>query len=525
MQYMLPLALMLIPAVGVIAGDRPPPAHSRRLHATASHYGDSYWAPIDEDDTVFVSDVGFGLDTGCSYRSEGPLRIHLYVGRYVGPVRQDGFLVNPKDLIARRLLSPMAHLRLPVYDVDVYGDPTDPTVPPEVDHVYFNGNLVGTLGGDNEIWKLNEFDLPIEWIKFPARGAAPGLPPDPADNVIEIRIDEASGGQENWCTSADWAQLDFSAIAPILLVHGTAAKSSTWEPSFTTFFSDSHAPWSNDINLSPNGAILDNARQLSESVGLIAQMFGAKKCHIVAHSKGGLDTRAYLYKHYDPATVKVLSVYTLSTPHRGTVLADIAVARREATKPESSNPDLQTVLQTDYWLDVAGIFSYKVPQGDASDDQTTYAMAHFNNRFPGVPPKANILFYNFGADADLNHNGTIEHDSTREKDETADADQTVFSPARATAVYKTLGTAASIRITLGKRPGRLWGENTFTDISIASSTTSFEVNDLITTATSAQSLGGVNLSQTPLSANHFSIKSSTLASTILQHILADFPNN
>ena len=88
-------------------------------------------------------------------------------------------------------------------------------------------------------------------------------------------------------------------------------------------------------------------------------------------------------------------------------------------------------------------------------------------------------------------------------------------------MYRAIGNVASIKVVVGTRPGRIWGTNTFTDIQVASTNNPFKVNDLVVAVTSAMSPGGVFLGQR--AANHSSMKSTDLASTILQHILSDYP--
>jgi pimeloyl-ACP methyl ester carboxylesterase len=511
----LSLALLLSAApVALHAQDR----HNGRvlqadaIHAPAiganSHSGSSPFPPPDEDDTLFVVDTGSGLDTGCTFRSGGPFMIHLKVKRVVGPINGDGTLQNPGDLISRGLVSPTAHLRLPAFDVDVNGAPG---FPPEVDRLFFNGHDLGTLTGDNNIWKLNEFDVPIDWVKFPAQAAA-GSQPSPADNILQLNIDEASAPDENWCTSIDWAEIEFKAVAPIFLVHGTNAQSDTWNPHFTAFFQTSGAPWSNDINLQKNGGILANGGLLATRVQQLADSFGAKKCHIIAHSKGGLDTRAYLNNQYDEKKLKVLSVYTLSTPHHGTIVSDIIVAGRAAKNPESPNADIKYLIDHDYSF-------VSTPQPPAIGDQTTVSMARFNSAFPSVP--GGILFYNYGADADLNHDGRIQANETNELFPGILPNN--MAAAAGTAMYRAIGNISSIRVTVGTRPGRLWGTNTYTAITVASTNNPFAINDLVTSVPSAHSPGGNYLATQ--AANHSSMKTTALAQTILQHIVADFPNH
>jgi triacylglycerol lipase len=473
---------------------------------THTHSGSSPFPPPDEDDTLFVLDSGGGLDSGCTYRSGGPLHISLKVKRFVGEVNGDGTLRDAATMVSRGYISAKAHLRLPAFDIDVNGAPG---YPPEVDRIFFNGHDLGTLTGDNNIWKLNSFDIPIEWVKFPSRGSA-GSEPSPAINDIQINIDEASAPYENWCMSVDWVQLDFSAIAPIFMVHGTNAQSDTWDPHFTAFFGGTPVPWSNDINLAANGSILGNGGLLATRLQALAKSFGAKKCHIIAHSKGGLDSRAFLNNNYDPDTLKVLSVYTLSTPHHGTIVSDIIVAKRAAKNPESPNPDVEYLISHDYSL-------LSTPQPPAIGDQTTVSMAAFNARFPSVP--GDVRFYNYGANADLNGNGRIEAAETAEMIPGIVPDG--MASAAGTAMYRAIGNVAAISVVRGTRPG-FWGTSTFTSINVSATNPQFLRNDLVTSVPSSQSPGGIFLGQR--NANHSSMKTQALAQTILQHIVSDFPN-
>lgn len=499
--------LLLVPAALFAQDWRAPESGGPHTATSLSHAGSSPFDPRPEDDTRFVVDSGSGLDTGCTFRDGGPLVIHLQIKRYVGPTKGDSTLADPAGLVSKGLVSAKAHIRMPAYDVDVNGAPG---YPPEVDNVSFNGHALGSLTGDNNIWKLNEFDVPIDWVKFPSKGS-PGTPPAPADNIIQIDIDQASIPYFNWCTSIDWVELEFQAVAPIFLVHGTNANSGSWDPNFTAFFGNSGAPWSNDINLTPNGTIVGNGAQLATRVQQLAAMFGAKKCHIIAHSKGGLDTRAYLNNQYDAKKVKVLSVYTLSTPHHGTIISDITVAARTTTHPESPNPDIQTLISLDGWTP-----SSSTPQPPALNDQTTVHMAQFNSQYPSVP--GGIKFYNYGADADLNHNGHIEAGETAPLLPGWLPNSLLASAG--TAMYRAIGNVGSIRVVTGTR---YFGLRTFTSIEVASTNHPFALNDLVVSVASAHSPFGTFLQQ--LNANHSSMKTTALASTILQRILSDFPNH
>jgi triacylglycerol lipase len=80
-----------------------------RASATSAHVGSSPFEPPKHNDTTFVVDQGGGLDTGCSYRSEGPLVFEIPIDRVVGDrdkLKQNG------------MISDTAILEMPAYDVD-----------------------------------------------------------------------------------------------------------------------------------------------------------------------------------------------------------------------------------------------------------------------------------------------------------------------------------------------------------------------------------------------------------------------
>ncbi len=66
------------------------------------------------------------------------------------------------------------------------------------------------------------------------------------------------------------------------------------------------------------GSIEERARALD---GELTRLVGARPCHILAHSLGGLDARFFI-THLGGAK-RVRSLTTLATPHRGTIIADL----------------------------------------------------------------------------------------------------------------------------------------------------------------------------------------------------------
>jgi len=69
------------------------------------------------------------------------------------------------------------------------------------------------------------------------------------------------------------------------------------------------------------GSILSNAELLKTSIDEITEKTGCEKVNIIAHSKGGIDSRYCIWK-YDYGD-KVASLTTISTPHHGAEIADI----------------------------------------------------------------------------------------------------------------------------------------------------------------------------------------------------------
>lgn len=169
------------------------------LAVTATGPRTSPFKPPTQD--VFLTDAAAGLDTGCIFNSNplNPLTINILVDRFVGDVDANGYLVNPTPLISAGIIPASVDLILPAFDIDYTG-----AAPPERDELLFNGQSLGFLTGDNNIWKLNTFRLDVRRIKFPAR-PAPGAALVPASNRVQIKIDVLSVNR--WCMQVDWVAL------------------------------------------------------------------------------------------------------------------------------------------------------------------------------------------------------------------------------------------------------------------------------------------------------------------------------
>lgn len=115
---------------------------------------------------------------------------------------------------------------------------------------------------------------------------------------------------------------------PILLVHGILARDKTKSDRLKTWgnlpcYLCKHGVKVFFGNTDACGSIKDNANKIKETVEKIINKYGYEKVNIIAHSKGGIESRYAITKLgiHD----KVASLTTINTPHRGAALADIAV--------------------------------------------------------------------------------------------------------------------------------------------------------------------------------------------------------
>lgn len=107
---------------------------------------------------------------------------------------------------------------------------------------------------------------------------------------------------------------------PLILAHGIAAKDSKffWGRIYDTFKDAGiKVYWGNTDSWS---SIEINANYLKETIDRVLEEEKTEKVNIIAHSKGGIDSR-YLISSLGYAS-KVASLVTISTPHRGSPIAD-----------------------------------------------------------------------------------------------------------------------------------------------------------------------------------------------------------
>lgn len=455
-----------------------------------SHIGSSPFAPPKGDDVIFVVDTDTGLDTPCTFRSGGPLRFKIKATRFVGPVNADGTLQDVAKLVANNVVSATATLAMPGFDVDYDANP-GPPYSPERDKVTFNGHPVEFLKGLNGEWVMNSFVIPIEQVKFPARGAA-GAAPTPAENEIVIDIDTANA-DELWCTAVDWATLRIKALSPVVLIHGNNSNGGFFErQGFVDALRSRAIAFDNSITMATD-TVAAHAAKLDALLPAIVKSFGVDSVHLIAHSKGGLDTRDYLanYQGAHDADFKVLSLSTLSTPHNGSILADLKLSYDAAASVTSH-------------IDFSGFPSFtetvaKATSADAGVPNLTVSfVSAFNSTNVARLPA--IAFNTIAADADTNGNAEIDLtpdeylDLRRESAQLTALHDSTFGHTKSriavNAVYQVLRSTAGVTVTYTDKTlfgKKLWTTATLTSIPNATPLG----NDTLVTIPSGQGDGSL----------------------------------
>lgn len=118
----------------------------------------------------------------------------------------------------------------------------------------------------------------------------------------------------------------------------------------------------------PGGNMWTNGPVLAEVIKKVAKYYNVPQINIIAHSKGGIDTQAALV-HYQ-ASPYVNVVHQLSTPNRGSELADLAYSNWAGWLANllGKRDDAVYSLQTSYMAD----FRSKTDNRSENDATTTY---------------------------------------------------------------------------------------------------------------------------------------------------------
>ncbi len=353
-------------------------------------------------DVSFVNDSDFSFHklTFRKFLKSEAFTFDIEVTRAVGDVQK---------LLDNKLIEKDAILNIFAYDVDsdIPAHIAALGVKPEKDSVLFNGNPIGFLSGSNEKWEKSTFVIPVESINFPSIGTN-GQPPTPTKNTIEILVDidnegnfiEDFGTDEIWSVAVNHAQLTIQTVSPIILIHGNNSDGDFFKrQEFTKPLETMGWPFDNSISM-PTESIFAHSGRLATLIPRRVRQFGVDSIHIVAHSKGGLDTRGYLATYYVPSVFKVLSLTTLSTPHLGTAFADYQIARASEIFIVDLAPELADL---GFFDDFAGVDA-------GTRDLTTKSAGAFHKRNEEALKKfeKETKFQNVGGDADKNMSNDID---------------------------------------------------------------------------------------------------------------------
>jgi len=503
--------------------------------------------PEPPSDRCFVVDTpqpGFRQDVD-EYR-RGTLVIQIPVTRYCGPVDANGYLTHASGLIDRGYAKPYANLRMLVYDVDFNcgGDNCcgDPECRCERNEVRFNGVPVHSLHPDNdrwvkganEVWRVSDYKIPLSAIKFPhAPGEGDDGRPHRAVNTVEVVIDRLGAGC--WASTVDWVSLKIGIMSPIVLVPGI---NTDRECFLRQHFEDEPnslgLPYDRSIDFGPgiqgyDDRIAKNADFLNAHLTeKIVKAYGVDSLHLVCHSKGGLDARAYLAQYEPPAEWFryldgerhwTLSLTTIATLHEGSVLADVLVQARDAT---------QAVAHIEYRGFPFYLFFNRFVDHFVKDfrpgnhDLTTAAASAFN--IENIENLAAARSY-FAVWADADQNGNRQIDAGAEFAGFAEEDPDC-RPKHASLLYQILGTVSSVETTERWVQNNHWSARVVT-ISAVPQTGLFTPNDCAVSIYSAGHPGAFSHLLRSWSyrwggagRNHFSIIDRATAATVIYYYLA-----
>ncbi|MBT2638868.1 hypothetical protein [Bacillus sp. ISL-39] len=132
----------------------------------------------------------------------------------------------------------------------------------------------------------------------------------------------SSGTPGTWYVGSNPSWVD-PAKSPIVFIHGYNSSASVWwdgNDMYETALANGYQ--TAFIDLYPEKDMWENGAMLAGKLRQIYEYFGSKKLVVVGHSKGGVDTQTALV-HYG-AHQYVSNVITLSSPHHGTQLSDLA---------------------------------------------------------------------------------------------------------------------------------------------------------------------------------------------------------
>ena len=424
------------------------------------------------------------------------------------PVKIHRVIPDVKKAIELGTLSSKATVTFWVYDIDSDGGEC-----PELNTASINGYRLGDLRGANGTWTRHEFSVPISKFNFPSKPGAS------ATNTFRMDIDV--NGCDQWLAEVDYVQIEFEAADPIVFVHGILSSAERWNVLNSELVSRGFVT-ANTVNLRyedfPANALMTpascnqeqfqsvaaNVKQLRTFVEDILTGLGAERVHLITHSKGGIDSRAFINDIRNnklrsrvgtlrgqavEGEIEVASLTTLNTPHAGSPAADLGVAYALSQNGRTTDPELlDTLLQSDGGFIRGRVVSQLLGKNHVCDLTQNSAREYSRSNPVTVPILASWT------NADSNGDNVL-----------SSSDAAGFGPAGsgfvANGVINQLYTFVGNTSTL-----------VYTDTAANSPTSiyrvtqvenpSFKVNDVVVTRSSASDDGGISISITDTGINH-----------------------
>lgn len=148
----------------------------------------------------------------------------------------------------------------------------------------------------------------------------PQAPPEEDPPELErpvLFVHGYNGAAENWGNFRDWlTRDDINHNGGLVKGDGTTPV----DPTGMVFSMQFQRPYN---------SCATNARELEAAVDQICQATGAKEVDLIAHSKGGIDSRLYI----DQGNEKVKHLVMIGTPNHGTIMADLELNFRALGLP------------------------------------------------------------------------------------------------------------------------------------------------------------------------------------------------
>lgn len=226
-----------------------------------------------------------------------------------------GQLINPGQLVAQGLVSPVAHIS---FETDSGGEDGGEIT------VFLNNVKIGRFSVAIGSRRTHCISVPIERLRFAHRPNAASKF-IAGENRFVFRLNRANTGAppvgEGSTVVARAIQVRFKAMSPMVLVHGIRDNGNQFSvpipneenSAFTDFLNGQRIGYY--IFEQRPGAISTGHRVIPGAISEAQSQFGAESIHAVAWSKGGLWMRDAIHNSLN---FPLMTLLTLDTPHDGT---------------------------------------------------------------------------------------------------------------------------------------------------------------------------------------------------------------